>query len=178
MVVGPAIRGRALSLWLIASLALGVVLSSAVGMFLSRGGKSSLVGSRLQYYSNYAKYTVSLESRATYQAQIDGTVNRNLRVVRGLARLPKGRLLVWGNAPWLYVLSNRLPATPYTSAMRWPQVPGEPVALRRAVESAVPSVVVVIRPARPSLKDAAKVIGRNYKVAFRTGNAVTYVRVH
>ncbi len=135
-------------------------LCSAIGWGLAATGHDSVTARRLQYYGNFARFAVGIESPATYRSQIDSQVNRNLAIVGRLSRLPAGRLLVWGNAPWLYPLSNRLPATPYTSLWREPPIPGErPVVLhalrresRRFSSSSIPRFHHWDLPARSSAR--------------------------
>lgn len=152
-------------------------LAALVGWGLAAGGHDTIFARRLQYYANFIRYAAGTESRAAYRAQVDDHVNRNLRVVSELHRLSPGRLLVWGNTPWLYPLSGRLPATPYTSALRQPPVPGEKVALADAVRAGRPTVVVVIRPPRPPLDARTSgALRRRYGLAATIGVAAVFVR--
>jgi len=149
--------------------------SAAAGVTLEATGRSSIFSRRLQWYTNFVRLATGSESYATYRDQIDDRVGRNERIAQSLVGLPAGRLLVWGNDPWIYVLSRRLPATAYTSAVRQPEVPGETAALRRAVLSATPGVVVVFRPAAPPLGAAAAGLARNYRPRQSSDGATVYV---
>jgi 4-amino-4-deoxy-L-arabinose transferase-like glycosyltransferase len=165
---------RALVLLPAAFLAAGA-LSALVGWSLAATGHNSILARRLQYYANFARLALGLESYGVYRDQVDDHVTRNIRLAADVRTLPAGQLLVWGNVPWVYVLSGRLPATPYTSALRDPPVPGETADLRRAVgRSDAP--VVVIEPARPPLGPAATQLRDGYRVGARVGNAIIYLR--
>ncbi|MBV9281053.1 MAG: hypothetical protein JOZ41_13305, partial [Chloroflexi bacterium] len=154
---------------------LAAALSAGVGWTLAASGHDSILARRLQWYANAVRVAIDLESYAAYRDQVDDHVTRNIRVARALSALPPGRLLVWGNTPWVYVLSDRLPATPYTSALRDPEVPGETAALRRAVDREVPEVVVVVRPPAPPLGRAAGALARLYRPVRTIANATIYV---
>jgi hypothetical protein len=150
--------------------------AALVGWGLAASGHDSIFARRLQYYSNFTRYALQAESYSQYRGQIDDHVARNERVVAALAPLPAGKLLVWGNTPWVYVLSGRLPATPYTSSLRQPEVPTETATLRRALRHRVPAVVVVIEPASPGLGAARKGLARDYRFRRKIANAAIYVR--
>jgi hypothetical protein len=135
----------------------------------------STLASRLQYYGHFARYATGGESSLTYRRQVDSQVDPDIRIADALTRLPPGPIVVWGNVPWVYVLSGRLPATPYTSAYRQPAVPGETETLRRAIRSGVPAEVVVIRPPLPPLGTTAGELRAHYRHVSRIGNADIYV---
>ena len=151
--------------------------SAALGWSIAAGGHDSIFARRLQYYANFARYALGTESLAQYSAQIDDHVNRNRHIASAVKALPAGKLLVWGNTPWVYVLSARLPATPYTSSLRQPEVPGETAALRRAVSRREPAVVVIINPPLPALGAARSALPRAYRRTSRVANGRIYTRV-
>lgn len=159
----------------VAGTAACVTGATLAGVALERIQGPSIFASRLQYYGNVARRAVGGLSPDDYRNRVDDHVSRNLKVVRILASLPPGSLLVWGNTPWLYPLSGRLPATQFTSAVRSPEVPGETAALQKALAKRVPSIVVVIHPAQPSLGPAAQTL-RTYRLVGHVGSAVIYVR--
>lgn len=150
-------------------------LSAVCGWAMVVSGHDTILARRLGWYVNFVRVAVGAESRATYRGQIDDHVNRNLKVAAALSDMPSGPLLVWGNTPWVYVLSNRLPATAYTSSLRDPEVPGETRTLRRAVILGTAPVVVIIAPPAPPLGAAAQALQRQYRQAERIENATIYV---
>lgn len=168
-----AIRGRGAgrplraAAWLPAvflSLAAG---SALVGWGLAASGHDSIAARRLQWYSNFVRMAMGAETYATYRDQVDDHVSRNIRIAAVIRTLPAGSLLVWGNTPWVYVLSDRLPATPYTSSLRQPEVPGETAALRRALYRRRASVVVIIEPPLPALRTASRGLRGGYRPVTR-----------
>lgn len=153
------------------------VASAALGWGMAASGHDSILARRLQYYANFGRYALHTESFAQYSAQIDDHVNRNRKVATMTAALPAGKLLVWGNTPWIYVLSGRLPATPYTSSLRQPEVPGETVALQSAVRRRSPAVLIVIDPPAPPLGAAGRQLKHGYRLDGSASNARIYTRV-
>jgi hypothetical protein len=149
-------------------------LAALAGWSMSAAGDNSILARRLQWYPNFIRYTLGTESYATYRGQVDDHVNRNIRVAAAVRSLPPGKLLVWGNTPWIYVLSGRLPATPYTSAERDPEVPGETARLARAVRGRHARVVVVINPPLPPIP-AAVLTPAAWREVRRIDDAAVYV---
>jgi hypothetical protein len=152
------------------------VMAAVVGWSLAAMGHDSIFARRLQYYANFGRFALQTESYIAYKSQIDDHVARNEHVVAALDALPPGKLLVWGNTPWIYVLSSRLPATPYTSSLRQPQVPAETATLRHSVQYQIPAVVVVIEPASPALGSARITLTHKYRLQRQIGNAAIYER--
>lgn len=142
---------RTLLLLLPACFLLLALLAGLVGWGMAAAGHDSILARRLQWYPNIVRYALGTETYATYRNQVDDHVNRNIQVAAAITKLPPGKLLIWGNTPWIYVLSGRLPATPYTSALREPHVPGETAALVRAISERRARIVVVIRPPLPPI---------------------------
>jgi 4-amino-4-deoxy-L-arabinose transferase-like glycosyltransferase len=148
-----------------------------VGWAAATSGHDSILVRRLQYYSNFIRF-IRQESYNTYVSDLDDHVLRNEAVARAIKKLPPGKLLVWGNTPWIYVLSERLPATRYTSATRNPEVPGETSALRRALMMAEPAAIAVILPPLPSVTSGAMPsLHHRYRLAQVVDGVELYARL-
>lgn len=173
--LGPVRRPTRVMAWLVSSFAGAAVLAACLGWVLAASGHDSITARRLQYYANFVRYAMHQESPSQYRAQVDDTVNRNIRIAGSIRTLPAGKLLVWGNSPWIYVLSGRLPATPYTSAVRTPAVPGETDTLRRAVDRRSAREIVLVAPLRPPLGPAAAALRRMYRPVVDLQGATIYV---
>lgn len=167
---------RRWTLSLIALFLAAALAGTIAGRLLLATGHDSILARRLQWYANVVRLAVGSRSYAWYSAQIDDHVERNIALAARVRRLPPGRLLVWGNVPWVYVLSGRLPATPYTSAYRDPPVPGETAALRRAIIRQQAPVVVVISPPLPPMDSTdGRALHRCYRLIGRVGDGSLYV---
>lgn len=154
----------------------GASISALGGHAIEASGHKSILTKRLQYYSNFTRYALGTESYRVYSSQLDDHVNRNLLVAGEVRRTPYGTLLVWGNAPWIYALSDRLPATPYTSSLRTPEIPGEVAWLRRSIHDGRPMAVVVVQPVDPTLGTATLDLVRRYRRVWSYGGAAVYVK--
>ena len=154
----------------------GALASAVLGWAMAATGHDSILARRLQYYANAARVALRTETYSRYIAQLDDHVARNERIAARMSALPVGTVLVWGNAPWIYVLAHRLPATPYTSSARQPEVPAETAALRRAVTRRTPAIVVVMAPPLPPLGSARAGLLRAYRPEYREADATVYVR--
>lgn len=151
------------------------ILSALAGWGMAATGHDSILARRLQWYPNFVRYALETESYSTYRSQVDDHVNRNIQVAQVIKKLPPGKLLVWGNTPWIYVLSGRLPATPYTSALRDPRVPGETQALSHAVSQHQARVVVLIRPPLPPIPPGTFTGPASWKRVRQIGDAALLV---
>jgi 4-amino-4-deoxy-L-arabinose transferase-like glycosyltransferase len=160
---------------LVSAFVMTAVAAAVAGGVLARTQGSSILTSRLQYYANVVRLATGSESYDVYRSQIDDHVARNEALAADVRTLPPGTLLVWGNTPWIYVLSHRLPATAYTSSLRDPEVPGETSTLRLALRQRTPQVVVVISPALPALGTAREAIHNSYERVGSVGNAAVFV---
>lgn len=167
--------GRRITL-LLPPVFLGLALLSAlIGSLLAMSGHESILARRLSWYTNFVRYAAGGESQVSYRNGVDDHVSRNMRIAAELRTLPAGKVVVWGNTPWVYVLSGRLPATPYTSSLRDPQVPGETQTLRRAVDHSSAREIVVIHPPAPSLGGAVMSLRLHYRKVDVIDNATIYL---
>jgi hypothetical protein len=171
------ILGRRALIGLPSLVFVSVIAASALGWTLAATGHNSLVARQFQWYSNFARFALRQESYAVYRGQIDSHIDRNLRLVAAVAGLPPGKILVWGNAPWLYVLSGRLPATPFTTALWQPEVPGESAVLRAAVRDGMPIALVVISSPSPPLGAAESALASLYRPVVTVGNSEVYASI-
>ena len=71
-----------------------------------------------RYYLNFYQFITAQKSKAAYFSFFDGRVNETYQLSRLIRSLtgPTDRIFVWGNEPYLYALSNRLPVGRYTVA--------------------------------------------------------------
>jgi 4-amino-4-deoxy-L-arabinose transferase-like glycosyltransferase len=171
----PERQARRVTLLLPSAFLLLALTVATVGWGMAASGNDSILARRLQWYANFVRLAVGSESYAVYRTQVDDRVTRNIQIAHRIRSLPTGRLLVWGNSPWVYVLSGRLPATPYTSSLRQPAVPGETGTLRVAIERRRPRVVVVMEPPLPPLGAAAGSLRTSYREVTRIGAARAFV---
>lgn len=70
------------------------------------------------YYSNFYSYSLSLKSRPSYLKFFGGNVENNEKISAFIKNNsnPNDRIFVWGDEPYIYPLSDRLPITKYVVA--------------------------------------------------------------
>lgn len=72
----------------------------------------------LSYYSNFYSYIVNLKSEASYRSFFGNNVNQTYDIANYIKKNSQksDRIFIWGDEPYIYALSNRLPASRYTVA--------------------------------------------------------------
>ena len=70
------------------------------------------------YYQNFIQFVIGKKSKEEYFRHFNGQMNQIYRLAEfiGASTKENERVFVWGNEPYLYPLSKRLPATPNTVA--------------------------------------------------------------
>lgn len=99
----------------IAKITIGVQLIVGLGAYLYVGFWSYSV---LPYYQNFIFWTVENKNQTEYFAFFGEQVNRAYKIAEYIRRttFPDDRIFVWGDDPYIYPLSQRLPASRYTVA--------------------------------------------------------------
>ncbi len=127
-------------------------------------------GWAFNYYANFVQHVLGVRSSAVYNDFFDKRVNRNLAVASYLSSRAKDgdSLLVWGDEPWIYVLSSLPEVARFTVAYYAYEIPGE---LKRVAESVAirePTFIALVtnKPLYPELKSA---IDKNYVVSKTVG---------
>lgn len=95
-------------------LGLLVVLIYSVNVFFKMSTQT--IGKTLLYYQNFALFITNNKSIRAYQEYFDKRVPRDYEVAQFIAKntKPNDVILIWGNNPQIYVLSNTLPPGKYT----------------------------------------------------------------
>jgi len=72
----------------------------------------------LSYYSNFYQYVLSRKSASDYRSYFGSRVNLNLEISQYIQQhtTPQDKIFVWGDEPYVYALSQRLPSSRYTVA--------------------------------------------------------------
>jgi hypothetical protein len=72
----------------------------------------------LKYYGNFYSYAVGQKSVYDYRSYFGSDVNSNYQIAQFVKTntTQKDKIFVWGDQPFIYALSNRLPSSKYTVA--------------------------------------------------------------
>ncbi len=128
-------------------------------------------GHTVAYYQNVFGFMTGQRSVQAYNDFFDRRVNRNLALSRYLQshRKPGDYLLVWGEEPWLYVLSDMRVAVPYTVAYFAWEMPDGLKQVVRDLQTDRPRFVIWTRT-RPLFPELKAELDRNYKTALTMDN--------
>jgi hypothetical protein len=140
--------------------------------------KGNLAGMRYthntDYYVNFARYALGMQSRADYNTFFDDRVNLTERLESELDRLAKEGdvVYIWGEYPWVYALSDTTPATPYMTSFYVLLMPHLDTQLKDRLSQAEPRFIVMLNDAWPSVPDYQGVLKRRWYNATRTLNGL------
>jgi hypothetical protein len=140
--------------------------------------KGNLAGMRYShnedYYVNFARYALGMQSRAQYNNFFDARVNLTERLGDELARLTKEGdvVYIWGEYPWVYSLSDTTPATPYMTSFYVLLMPHLDTQLKETLRQSEPRFIVMLNDAWPSVPDYQGVLKRRWYNATRTLNGL------
>ena len=116
----------------------------------------------LDYYQNFAQFTLGQKDKDEYYCWFDDRVNRNYQLARFIKdTVPENeRIFVWGNEPCVYALSRHLPVGRYTVAYHIIDFDGYGETME-AMKNSRP-LVVVLAPFDHIFSDLNSFLGENY----------------
>lgn len=99
----------------IAKIVVGLQMVAAIAAYLFVGFWSYSI---LPYYQNFFSWAAGNKTQAEYFGYFGEQVNRSYKIAEYIRRTtsPEDRIFVWGDDPYIYSLSQRLPAGRYTVA--------------------------------------------------------------
>lgn len=124
----------------IAKIVVGVQIVAAVVAYLFVGFWSYSIW---PYYQNFAAWATGNKTQTEYFAFFGEQVNRAYKIAEYVRRTtsPQDRIFIWGDDPYIYPLSQRLPAGRYTVAYHVVDFNGyEETAL--AVKLKMPKIII------------------------------------
>jgi 4-amino-4-deoxy-L-arabinose transferase-like glycosyltransferase len=126
------------------------------------------------YYVNFARYAMGLQSRSEYNDYFDDRVNLTERLEQELGHLAKDGdvIYIWGEYPWVYPLSDTTPATPYMTSFYVLLMPHLDTQLRERLNQTEPRFIVMLNDAWPSVPDYQGVLKRRWDNATRALNGL------
>lgn len=128
----------------------------------------------LNYYSNFAAWSLGLKSQDAYDDYFDRRVNLTERLDATLDRLgaEEQEVYIWGEVPWTYALADSQPATRYVTSFYVLLIPSLDVGLGSVLEEADPRFIVVTGDVWPRIQDDSGILKRRYFVATRAINSL------
>lgn len=128
------------------------------------------------YYKNFVSFAVGIENKTQYFNRFNPSVNRNYKVSDYLAGRTKSsdKIFVWGDEPFIYALSRRLPAGRYTVAYHVIDFQGQRET-EAALLSQKPKFIVKIAGEKKQFPEMDKIILDNYKLITTIDDADLYL---
>lgn len=127
------------------------------------------------YYQNFYSYALHLKSRHDYYRFFGDQVPDFYQIADRIRTLstPQETLFIWGDAAYLYPLSQRLPATKYLVAYHIVDFQGHDLTISQ-LKAQTPAVIVYYpQPSRP-FPQLDNFINRYYHLVDQIGTASIY----
>ncbi|MBI2887098.1 MAG: hypothetical protein HYY02_07805 [Chloroflexi bacterium] len=129
------------------------------------------------YYQNFVQFMSGQRSLRSYNDFFDKRVNRNMSLARYVLRQAKQSdyLLIWGEEPWVYVMTRLHVAAPFTVSYYAYEMPSGLDRMVEAIRQRKPAFVIwtTNKPLYPNLKAELE---REYQETSLMENAVVYQR--
>lgn len=136
----------------------------------------------IKYYKNYIGFAIKQKSKQDYFSFFDSRVNHTYELAKIIKTFSKENdyIYIWGNEPYLYALSDRLPSGRYTTAYHVIDFNGWQETIK-SIDQNKPELIVKIKNEK-SFPDLEKRISAGYrKIAtldtaevFKRSNVVKY----
>jgi hypothetical protein len=158
-----ALAASVLALWF------GVVAPQFQGNLLAMHYTKSL-----DYYANFAGWSIGLKDDKAYQDYFDKRVYLTLRLEDKLDQLAADgeSVYIWGEYPWVYPLAEASPVTRYATSFYVLLIPYLDTQLHETLATADPRFIVVLPDAWPRMADDTGVLKRRYENATRAVNGL------
>lgn len=151
---------------------LGVVATLIIGIAYFR----FWFYSPITYYQNFIDFAFGFQTKTQYFNRFNPSVNRNYKVSDYLSSRTKNsdRIFVWGDEPFIYALSRRLPAGRYTVAYHVIDFRGQ-AETATALASQKPIFIVKIIGEKKQFPEMDKIIEKDYKLIATIDDADIYL---
>jgi hypothetical protein len=128
-----------------------------------------------KYYQNFAEYIVGRKSLKDYRNSFDSRVDRNYKVAEyiRLRTTKDEKIFVWGDEPFIYALSKRLPVGKYTVAYHVIDFNGKKETIER-IESEKPTYIVWPKTETREFDELLDVISSEYFMVNKIDDTLIY----
>lgn len=127
------------------------------------------------YYKNFYSYSLKIKSQAEYFSFFGYQVNSVHQISKYIQdnSTTSDKIFVWGDEPYIYALSNRLPTSRYTVAYHILDFNGYEQTINQ-IKSDLPKFVVYVPMSNRPFKDLDNILNRYYFVSQVFGNFLLY----
>lgn len=128
----------------------------------------------LPYYQNFLSWAAKRQSTDSYFAYF-GNTKRTYELAKFIALNtdPKDRLFIWGDEPYIYALSNRLPAGRYTVAYHVTDFNGYEETIK-AIEKERPKIIVIMDNETRPFPQLTALLSETYTKTYSVDGASMY----
>lgn len=121
-----------------------------------------------RYYANFYSYAVSLKSTPDYRNYFGYQINDVYKISEFIKANtgPNDKIFVWGDEPYIYALSDRLPSSKYTVAYHILDFNGYQVTMDK-IKANLPKLIIYYQMPNRSFPELDRFI-KNYN--YTTGN--------
>lgn len=132
--------------------------------------------SPFSYYQNFIKFALDQQTKNQYFGKFNPSVNRNYKVSAYLTDRTKNsdRIFVWGDEPFIYALSRRLPAGRYTVAYHVIDFRGQ-TETALALINQKPKYIIKIMGEKKQFAEMEKILSEKYKLITTIDDANIYL---
>ena len=108
----------------------------------------------LRYYSNFYSYIIGKKSISDYQKYFGYQVNSVYKISDFIKNntSPNDKIFVWGDEPYIYALSNRLPSSKYTVAYHIIDFNGYQITMDK-IKANLPKFIIYYKMPNRSFND-------------------------
>jgi hypothetical protein len=129
------------------------------------------------YYGNFLDFAVGIKTQSAYFAWFGGDkVNRNYEIANYVTNhtLPTDKIFVWGDEPFIYALSRRLPAGRYTVAYHIIDFRGAEETSKTILKEK-PKLIILTKSEKENFPQLTLIIGEYYQLITKIGDAQIFL---
>lgn len=129
----------------------------------------------LSYYSNFYSYAIGKKSQEDYRNYFGSEINNIYEISEYVKANTKesDKIFVWADHPYIYALSNRLPASKYTVAYHIVDFNGYDSTMNK-IKATLPKFIIYYSMPNRSFAELDKFIKNYYYVVKIIGGATVY----
>ena len=154
----------------------GIVVASLLILFFSYFHYHFWTYPFIKYYKNYIDFGIKQKTKQDYFSFFDSRVNQTYKLAKIIKTFSSENdyIYIWGNEPYLYALSDRLPSGRYTTAYHVIDFNGWQETLK-SIDQNKPELIIKIKNEKsfPGLEER---ISTDYQKIYSTSNAEVFKR--
>ena len=129
----------------------------------------------LRYYTNFYSYILGRKSLADYRSSFGYSVNQTYQISDYIKNhtTSQDKIFIWGDEPYIYALTDRLPTSKYTVAYHISDFNGYQITIDK-IKATLPKYIVYYPMSNRPFSDLDLLIEKYYFLSTIIGNAKIY----